>query len=55
VFIGLQYSTEPWLPQVARKAAGTRAGTIKFTSRILVGLVAWRGLVEPREGIGSGM
>ena len=40
------------LPQAARKAACTRAGTIKFTSRILVGLMARRGLVEPREGIG---
>jgi hypothetical protein len=25
---------------------------MKFTSRILEGLMAWRGLVEPREGIG---
>src|SRR5450756_2541698 len=25
---------------------------INFTSRILVGFVAWLGLVEPREGIG---
>jgi hypothetical protein len=25
---------------------------VKFTSRILEGLTAWRGLVEPREGIG---
>jgi hypothetical protein len=30
----------------------TRAGTVKFTSRILEGLMARRGLVEPREGIG---
>src|SRR5664280_1142788 len=30
----------------------TRAGTVKFTSRILVGLVARRGLVEPREEVG---
>src|SRR5450759_1597363 len=52
VFICVQYSTETWSPQVARKAACTRAGTIKFTSRILEGLVARRGLVEPREGIG---
>jgi hypothetical protein len=52
VFIGLQYSTEPWLPQVARMAVCTRAGTVKFTSRILEGLVARRGLVEPRRGIG---
>ena len=29
-----------------------RAGTMKFTSRILEGLTARRGLVEPREGIG---
>jgi hypothetical protein len=35
-----------------RKAAGTRAGTMKFTSRILEGLVAQRGFVEPRKGIG---
>ena len=40
------------LPQAARKAACMRAGTIKFTSRILEGLTARRGLVEPREGIG---
>ena len=33
-------------------AACTRAGTVKFTSRILEGLVARRGLVELREGIG---
>jgi hypothetical protein len=52
VFICIQYSREPWLPQVARKAACTRAATMKFTSRILVGLTALRGLVEPREGIG---
>ena len=52
MFIGLQYSTEPWLPQFARKAACTGAGTVKFTSRILEGLMARRGLVEPREGIG---
>jgi hypothetical protein len=37
------------LRQVARKAASTRAGTVKFTSRILVGLVVWRGLVESRK------
>src|SRR5674476_1059845 len=30
----------------------TRAGTMKFTSRILVGLMAPRGLVERRMGIG---
>src|ERR1039457_5994649 len=30
----------------------TRAGTMKFTSRILEGLMACRGLVEPWEGIG---
>jgi hypothetical protein len=29
-----------------------RAGTVKFTSRILEGLMAFRGLGEPREGIG---
>jgi hypothetical protein len=52
VFICVQYSTERWLPQVARKAACTRAGTIKLTSRILVGLTARRGLVEPREDVG---
>jgi hypothetical protein len=40
------------LPQAARKAACMRAGTMKFTSRILEGLVVCRGLVEPREGIG---
>ena len=42
---------------VSRRMAGTtaactRAGTVKFTSRILEGLVARRGLVELREGIG---
>jgi len=52
VFIGLQYSTEPWLPQVARKAACTGDGTINFTSRILEGLMARWGLGEPRMGIG---
>jgi hypothetical protein len=30
----------------------TGAGTVKFTSRILEGLMARRGFVEPREGIG---
>ena len=29
-----------------------RAGTMNFTSRILEGLMARRGLVEPRERIG---
>ena len=29
-----------------------RAGTMKFTSRILEGLVVCRGLVELREGMG---
>jgi hypothetical protein len=29
-----------------------RAGAMKFTSRIWVGLVVCRGLVEPREQIG---
>ena len=33
-----------------KTAAGTRAETVKFTSRILEGLMARRGLVEPREG-----
>jgi hypothetical protein len=50
VFICVQYSTEPWLPQVARKATCVRAGAMNFTSRILEGLMARRGLVEPREG-----
>src|ERR1035437_2192653 len=49
VFICVQYSTEPWLPQAARKLGSTRAGTIKFTSRILEGLMALRGFVESRE------
>ena len=31
-----------------------RAGAMKFTSRILVGLMVRRGFVEPREGIGCG-
>jgi hypothetical protein len=35
-----------------KAAACVRAGTIKFTSRILEGLLARRGLVEPRDGIG---
>jgi hypothetical protein len=35
-----------------KTAASTRAGTMKFTSRILEGLMARRGLVEPRKGIG---
>jgi hypothetical protein len=30
----------------------TGADAMKFTSRILEGLVVCRGLVEPREGIG---
>jgi hypothetical protein len=33
-------------------AACTRAGAMNFTSRILEGLLARRGLVEPRKGIG---
>jgi hypothetical protein len=33
-------------------AACRRAGTVKFTSRILDGLMARRGLVGPRERIG---
>jgi len=41
------------LPQVARKLYARR--TMKFTSRILVGLVARWGFVEPREGIGLRM
>jgi hypothetical protein len=35
-----------------KAAAYTRAATMKFTSRILEGLVARCGLVEPRERIG---
>src|ERR1039458_8131193 len=46
VFICVQYSTEPWLPQAARKAACTGAGTMKFTSRILEGLRACGGFTE---------
>jgi hypothetical protein len=39
-----------------KAVARTRAaGAMKFTSRILVGLMACRGLVEPREGIGLWM
>ena len=33
-------------------AACTRAGAMNFTSRILEGLVARRGLIEGRKGIG---
>jgi hypothetical protein len=44
---GFQTETLP-----KKAAAGTRAGRIKFTSRILEGLMARRGLVERREGIG---
>jgi len=35
-----------------KTAAGTGAGTMKYTSRILEGLMAFRGLVELRERIG---
>ena len=35
-----------------KTAARTRAGTMKFTSRILEGLMARRGFVEPHEEIG---
>jgi hypothetical protein len=33
-----------------KAAACTRAATMNFTSRILEGLMALRGFVEPREG-----
>jgi hypothetical protein len=35
-----------------RSLAGARADIVRTASRILVGFVAFRGLVEPWEGIG---